>query len=231
MKQAIVLLVLCCAACSSPAIDSADPSSRGIRTTVRLVDTKMRIVVLGVGSKSKVPVKVGYRFIIYRGRTFVAAVRVIDVDDAMCAARLVDPTPKDAVVRAGDNALGDPPPQPLAAECGTGRNVTPVPPDPRIIVIKNLALEGSPMRTPIPFAPSAAIRTTVLLVDSESQIVVLDVGSMNKPPPKKGDWFLIYRGHTFVAAARVINVDGELCAARIVKAYNIVEVGDTALRK
>ena len=75
-----------------------------IRSTVRAVDAKMGVVVLGVGSRSEVPVKKGYRFLIYRGRTFVAKVSVVSVDAEMCAARVVDP-PTNAVIQVGDKAV------------------------------------------------------------------------------------------------------------------------------
>ena len=82
-------------------------SALPIRATVRAVDSKMGIVVLGVGSKSKPPVRKGQRLLIHRGRTFVATVRVINVDTEMCAARLVEPTPKDAIVKVGDRAISE----------------------------------------------------------------------------------------------------------------------------
>ncbi len=71
---------------------------------VRAVDAKMGIVVLGVGSESKPAVKKGYRFLIHRGSTFVGAVRVVNVDAEMCAARLVDP-PTGAAIQVGDKAI------------------------------------------------------------------------------------------------------------------------------
>lgn len=76
-----------------------------IRATVRAVDPKLGLVVLNVGSKSKpTAAKKGYRFLIHRGPSFVAAVQVISVDAEMCAARIVDP-PTKAVIQVGDQAM------------------------------------------------------------------------------------------------------------------------------
>ena len=76
-----------------------------ILSIVRLVGPKSKIVVLGVGSKSKEPVKKGYEFLIYRDRTYVASVRVSNVDEDMCAARVIDPTDDKAVIQVGDRAI------------------------------------------------------------------------------------------------------------------------------
>ncbi len=75
-----------------------------IRATVRLVDPKMGIVVLGVGSKSDVPVKKGYHFLIYHDRTYVASVRVSNVDESMCAAQVIAPK-TDLAIQIGDSAI------------------------------------------------------------------------------------------------------------------------------
>ena len=70
------------------------------------------LVALNVGSNHKDssgqpnPVKKGYRFLIYRGRQFVAAVKVTNVEKDMCAAELVPPPGSPNVsVEVGDNAM------------------------------------------------------------------------------------------------------------------------------
>ena len=76
-----------------------------IRATVQAVEAESGLVVLNVGASNTPPVKKGYRFLIHRGREFVAAVRVINVEKSMCATEVVPPTPERAVVQVGDAAV------------------------------------------------------------------------------------------------------------------------------
>lgn len=84
--------------------DDTPVQGPAIRSTVRAVDTALGIVVLGVGSNSEVPPQKGHRFLIYRDRTFVAAVKVTNVDAEMCAARVVPPETEIAI-KVGDSAM------------------------------------------------------------------------------------------------------------------------------
>jgi len=86
-----------------------------IHAAVRAVNAEIGVVVLNVGSNNRAasgeenPVKKGYRFLIYRGRQFVAAVKVANVEKDMCAAELVPP-PGDpnVAVQVGDDAMTAP---------------------------------------------------------------------------------------------------------------------------
>lgn len=97
----------------SPAVDAQVRQGREtevppepIRAAVKAVDQSMGVIVLNVGSSNAPPVKKGYRFLIYRGREFVAAVRVTNVEQNMCASEIVQPTREDGMtVQIGDEAI------------------------------------------------------------------------------------------------------------------------------
>ena len=75
-----------------------------IRAVVQAVNPNAKLVVLNVGSNSKPAIKKGYRLLIYRGPTFVAAVSVTSVESLLCVAKVIDP-PTGETVRVGDNAV------------------------------------------------------------------------------------------------------------------------------
>ena len=76
-----------------------------IRATVRAVNSQRGLAVLNVGSENDPPVQKGYRFLIHRGREFIAAVEVVNVDKDMCAAEVVPPTEEGAIIQVGDQAV------------------------------------------------------------------------------------------------------------------------------
>jgi uncharacterized protein YlxW (UPF0749 family) len=75
-----------------------------IRAAVKAVDPSIKVVVLNVGSDNRVPIKKGYQFWIYRDQTFVAAVRVVNVDKDMSAAEIIPPE-TGLQIQVGDLAL------------------------------------------------------------------------------------------------------------------------------
>jgi uncharacterized coiled-coil protein SlyX len=79
--------------------------------------------------------------------------------------------------------------------------------------------------------PEVPIRAAVKAVDKSIKIVILNVGSDNKYPVKKGYRFFIYRDQTFIAMAKVTNVEKDMCAAQIVPPETglAIQVGDVAL--
>lgn len=80
------------------------PSVDRIRAVVQAVNPQAKLVVLNVGSKSTPAVKKGYRFLVYRGRIFVAAISVTSVEGELCAAKVIDP-PTGKIIRVGDSAV------------------------------------------------------------------------------------------------------------------------------
>jgi len=80
------------------------PPTERIRAVVQAVNANAKLVVLNVGSKSTPAVKKGYRFLVYRGRTFVAAISVTSVEGELCAAKVIDP-PTSEIIRVGDSAV------------------------------------------------------------------------------------------------------------------------------
>ena len=91
---------------SSTGTTGGDPvqSVERIRAVVQAVNPNAKLVVLNVGSNSKPAIKKGYRLLIYRGPTFVAAVSVTSVESLLCVAKVIDP-PTGETVRVGDNAV------------------------------------------------------------------------------------------------------------------------------
>ncbi|MFH1730996.1 MAG: hypothetical protein ABIF82_05005 [Planctomycetota bacterium] len=82
----------------------AVPPVDQIRAVVQAVNPNAKLVVLNVGSKSTPAVKKGYRFLVYRGRVFVAAVSVTSVEGELCAAKVIDP-PTSEIIQVGDSAV------------------------------------------------------------------------------------------------------------------------------
>jgi len=82
-------------------------------------------------------------------------------------------------------------------------------------------------------APPAPIHATVKAVSMDTGLVVLNAGSENAPPVKKGYRFLIHRDQTFIAAVRVTNVEKNMCATEIVPPLPdtkvAIQVGDEAV--
>jgi len=76
-----------------------------IRATVTAVDNQFGLVVLNVGSDATPPVKSGYRFLVHRGKDFVATVKVVTVDTNMCATEVVEPVVAGATIQVGDDAV------------------------------------------------------------------------------------------------------------------------------
>ena len=81
-----------------------------IRATVQAVDPEYGIVILNVGydNPNGPPVKKGYRFLIHRGKEYVAAVIVTSVEKTKCSAKLAPPTDVDdpnVVIQVGDQAM------------------------------------------------------------------------------------------------------------------------------
>jgi hypothetical protein len=91
---------------ASPTNEEEPPLPRcvPIRAVVKAVDNSIKVVILNVGSGNKIPVKKGDRFFIYRDQTFVAMVKVTNVEKDMCAAKIVLPGLK---VQVGDHAVTD----------------------------------------------------------------------------------------------------------------------------
>ena len=92
---------------SRPGGVSAGPPTP-IHATVQAVDATIGVAVLNVGSQNPPPappVKRGYRFLIYRGREFIARVEVKNVDSKMCATEVIPPTDPKAVIQVGDAAV------------------------------------------------------------------------------------------------------------------------------
>lgn len=82
------------------------PTER-IRAVVKAVSAEQGLVVLNVGAGRKDPVRKGYRFLIYRGGNFIAAVQVVNVEKDMCATEVVlrPKTDREVAVQVGDEAI------------------------------------------------------------------------------------------------------------------------------
>jgi len=81
-----------------------------IQATVQAVDPEYGIVILNVGhdNPNGPPVQKGYRFLIHRGKEYVAAVTVTSVEKTRCSAKLAPPTDAgdtNVVIRVGDQAM------------------------------------------------------------------------------------------------------------------------------
>ena len=82
--------------------------------------------------------------------------------------------------------------------------------------------------------PERRIHAAVKAVDMKIGVVVLNVGSENKPSPvKEGYMFLIHRKGKLIAAVRVTTVDKNMCATQIVPPDpdEPVQIGDSAMTR
>jgi len=81
--------------------------------------------------------------------------------------------------------------------------------------------------------PPRRIHAAVKAVDMKIGVVVLNVGSENKPAVREGYMFLIHRKGKLIAAVRVTTVDKNMCATQIVPPApdEPVQIGDSAMTR
>ena len=82
-------------------------------------------------------------------------------------------------------------------------------------------------------ARRGSIRAAVADVDMDIKVVVLNVGSENNPPVRKGCRYWIHRGGEFITEVKVVSVEKTMCAAEIVPpdTRKAVKIGDGARLK